>query len=100
LAQVSAVNTAFCLMVARQWQEADRLLQGIDTKAASELTMDPSFGAEVDLMKAELALTTGDPRKAAALLAKAAPVFEQEGADAYMQAWSRRLVAKCKLQNH
>ena len=99
LAQVSAVNTAFCLVVARQWQEADTLLQGIDTKAASELTMDPSFGAEVDLMKAELALTAGDTGKAAALLAQVAPIFEQAGADAYMQAWSRRLVAECKLHN-
>jgi DNA-binding winged helix-turn-helix (wHTH) protein/serine/threonine protein kinase len=93
LAQAAAVDLAACLVGAGQPAQALALLDGIDPKALAELTMDPAYGAEIDVMRADILGTIGDHAGAAALLARAAPVFEAPGADPYMRRWERRLLA-------
>ena len=93
LAQAASVNLAACLVGAGQPAQALALLDGIDPKALAELTMDPAYGAEIDVLRADILGAMGDHAGSAALLARAAPVFEAQGADPYMRRWVRRLLA-------
>jgi DNA-binding winged helix-turn-helix (wHTH) protein/tetratricopeptide (TPR) repeat protein len=96
LTQIASVDLAFCLIMAGKQPQAAPLLTGIDTKATGDFEIDPAYGDEVDLMRADIALAAGDTASADALLAKAAPVFEAPHADLFMRAWARRLVAARK----
>jgi DNA-binding winged helix-turn-helix (wHTH) protein len=93
LTEIAAADLAFCLTVAGRQAEAAPLLIGIDAKAAGELEMDPAYSAEIDLMRADIALASGDNPTAVSLLKKAGPVFEAPHADLYMRSWARRLLA-------
>jgi len=91
LAQLASANLAFCLVVGGHFAEASPLLNGIDSKALSELTIDPAYGAELDLLRAAIAAGNGDSLQASALLAKVGAVFDTPGADKYFQHWAQRL---------
>jgi hypothetical protein len=94
--QMARQTLAFCLITARQFPQAMPLLAGLDVKAMAEMTMQPSTGAVLDLMRAAVARETGDPGLANTLLAKSVPVLESDGTDPYMVKWAHRLVAEGK----
>jgi len=91
LAQMASANLAACLIVAGQFAEAAPLLDGLDAEALSQLTIDPDYGAELDLMRAAIASAKGDKARAGALLGKVGRVFEAPGADRYFQRLARQL---------
>jgi DNA-binding winged helix-turn-helix (wHTH) protein len=93
LAQALGADLAFCDIAARQYRAASPLLAGIDRQAVSELTMDPYYGAEIDLMRAAIAKADGDAAAAAALLAASGPAFGHPDADPFMRRWARQLAA-------
>jgi len=92
LTQAAAVNVAFCMIVGGHGAEAAPLLDGIDVKAWSEMSIDPDSGAELDLMRAAIAAAAGDRARETLLLGRAAPVFLRPRADPYWQDWTRRLL--------
>jgi DNA-binding winged helix-turn-helix (wHTH) protein len=87
LAQLASGTLAFCLIAGGHFAEASPLLDGIDAKALSELTIDPAYGAELDVMRAAIAGGTGDAARARTLLGKVGSAFEKPGADRYFQHW-------------
>ena len=91
LTQAAAGSVAFCLILAGKPNEAAGLLSSIDGRAVSEMTTDPTYAAELDLMRAAIAFSSGDTSQGAALLHTVAPVLEQADADIYMRGWMRRL---------
>jgi DNA-binding winged helix-turn-helix (wHTH) protein/tetratricopeptide (TPR) repeat protein len=91
LAQALGADLAFCDIAARRFQEASPLLSGIDRRAVSELTMDPYYGAEIDVMRAAVARADGDGGTASALLAASAPALDHADADPFMRRWAREL---------
>jgi hypothetical protein len=93
LAQITAVNVGFCMILEGKGAEATTFLKNINADAAAQLTMDPAFGAELDVMHAAIAIQSGDHAAAAPLLAKAARIFDAPGADKYMQRWVHQLMA-------
>jgi DNA-binding winged helix-turn-helix (wHTH) protein len=93
LAQAIGAGLAFCDIAARQYQDAAPLLAHIDRQAVSELTMDPYYGAEIDLMRAAIAKAGGDSAGASALLAAASPAFTHADSDPFMRQWARQLAA-------
>jgi hypothetical protein len=93
LTQVAAADLAFCLVLAGRDADALGLLGGIDVKAAAQLTMDPGYGAELDLTRAAAELGLGDKAAARAVLEKVAPGF-QAGGDPFLRRWAGRLVSE------
>ncbi len=91
LTSVAAVDLAFCLIRAGKYAEASPLLNDVDVKPVAELTMDPDYGAELDVMRAAIAVGAGDIAAGRALAAKTAPVFARADGDAFMRDWARRL---------
>jgi non-specific serine/threonine protein kinase len=91
LTQAAAGNLAFCLVLDHQYAPGLALLQRIDAKTVGEATRDPTYQAELDVMRADIAFATGNAVQGRSLIRESAPVFEQPGADAYMQNWERRL---------
>jgi DNA-binding winged helix-turn-helix (wHTH) protein len=94
LTQAAAGNAAFCLILAGQTGPAARLLSGIDAAAVSEMMMDATYGAELDLMRAAIAFSAGDKAGGAVLLRRVAPALARPDADGYMRDWMRRLREK------
>jgi DNA-binding winged helix-turn-helix (wHTH) protein len=84
---------AFCLITAHQAAAAAPLLQGLDSHAMAEFSMDPTVGAQLDLMRAAVALDAHDAARAGALLAQAAAPLERQTTDPYFQRWARTLAA-------
>jgi DNA-binding winged helix-turn-helix (wHTH) protein len=93
LTGMNRANLAFCLISAHQSATAAPLLQGLDSQAMAQFMMEPSVGAQLDLMRAAIALDTHDTARAAKLLAQAAPPLEKQTTDPYFQRWARTLVA-------
>jgi DNA-binding winged helix-turn-helix (wHTH) protein len=93
LTQLLGSELALCLIANRQFAPAIPLLTHIDRAAVAQLTVDPNYGSEVDLLRAAAALGTGDKATAAPLLAKVAPVFQHPDADPYMRHLAARLTA-------
>jgi len=91
LTQSAAADLAFCLILSQHYAQALPLLDGVDGKAMAELTMDPSYGAQLDLMRAAAAFGMGDRALGLTLLHKVGTVFERKEADPYMRDWVRRL---------
>jgi serine/threonine protein kinase/DNA-binding winged helix-turn-helix (wHTH) protein len=93
-------NLAFCLIAAHQSAAAAPLLDGLDSQAAAEFMMDPTVGAQVDLMRAAIALDAGNSARAGTLLAQAAPALEAQSTDQYLRKWARALVAAQRAAAH
>jgi len=93
LTEMTRANLAFCLISAHQSAAAAPLLQGLDSRAMAEFVMDPTVGAQLDLMRAAIALDAHDAARARPLLARAAPALEKQTTDPYFQRWARALVA-------
>ena len=91
LTQAAAGNAAFCLIMAGQTEQAARLLSGIDAAAVSQMMMDATYAAELDLMRAAIAFSAGDKTGGAVLLHRVAPALARPDADMYMRDWMRRL---------
>jgi DNA-binding winged helix-turn-helix (wHTH) protein len=91
LTQIASATLASCLIIDRQFAEAAPLLEELDVAALSQFTIDPNFGAELDLMRAAIADSEGDRDRATKLLAKVGKVFEAPGADRYFQLLARQL---------
>jgi DNA-binding winged helix-turn-helix (wHTH) protein/tetratricopeptide (TPR) repeat protein len=74
---------AQCLIDAGRDDDASHLLQGLDVKAIGDLNGDPNWGAERDLMLAQIAVHRKAWPLAIQTLARIAPVFTADGADHY-----------------
>jgi DNA-binding winged helix-turn-helix (wHTH) protein len=92
LTQMVASDLALCLIVNSQPAAAIPLLSHIDTQAVSELTVNPAYGSEVDLLRAAAAWGSGDKATALSLLTKVRPVFQRADADPYMRHLAARLL--------
>jgi DNA-binding winged helix-turn-helix (wHTH) protein len=92
--QALGADLAFCDITARDYAAATPLLAGIDSQAIGQLTMDPDYPSEINVMRAAIAKAHGDTAAAAALLAAAAPAFAHADADPFMRQWARRLADK------
>jgi DNA-binding winged helix-turn-helix (wHTH) protein len=93
MAKALGADLAFCLIQDRQFQQARPYLDGKDWTAIAELTLDPDYQAEIDVMKAAIALGTGDAADGEALLHGVSKVFARPGADPYMRQWVEKLSA-------
>ncbi len=93
LTQLVGSELALCLIQNHQYAAAIPLLSHIDRAAVAQLTVDPNYGSEIDLLRAAAALGSNDPSTAAPLLAKAAPVFQHPDADPYMRHLAESLAA-------
>ncbi len=93
LTQLLGSELALCLIENHQYAAAIPLLSHIDRDAVAQLTVDPEYGAEVDLLRAAAALGAGDKATAAPLLAKTASIFQHPDADPYMRHLAARLTA-------
>jgi DNA-binding winged helix-turn-helix (wHTH) protein/tetratricopeptide (TPR) repeat protein len=91
LTQDASVDVAFCLIATGQYAQALPYLSGIDPKSLAEATMDPDYGAELDLMHAAIAQASGDAVLSQALLAKVVQVLTRPSTDTYMRRWLARL---------
>jgi DNA-binding winged helix-turn-helix (wHTH) protein len=94
MAKGLGVELAFCLIQDRQFQQARQYLDGKDWTAMAELTMDPDYASGIDVLKAAIALGTGDTAAGDALLNRVATVFDRPGAEPYMRQWVRTLIAQ------
>jgi DNA-binding winged helix-turn-helix (wHTH) protein len=94
LTQAAAGNLGFCLILAGRPAQAEGLLSGIDTAAVSQMMMNATYGGELNLMRASIALSLGDTSHAQLLLRQAAPSLERQDADPYMKNWMRHLSAQ------
>jgi non-specific serine/threonine protein kinase len=93
LTQTAAADLAFCLILSKQYAQAVPLLNAVDRQSLAELTMDPSYGAQLDLMRAAAAFGMGDHVLGQTLLHKAAPVLDRNEADPYMRDWAKKLAS-------
>jgi len=93
LTQVATLDLVFCLITMKDSRRAEQLLGSIDLQAISDLTMDPTESAQIDVMRAAIALQTKDSATGKSLLAKAIPVLEQSKTNVYMQRWAQELMA-------
>ena len=91
MAKGLGADLAFCLIQDRQYQQARHYLDDNDWTAIGELTLDPDYAAEVDVMKAAIALATGHPADGEKLLHRVGKVFDSPGADPYMRQWVAQL---------
>jgi hypothetical protein len=89
-------EVAFCLIVADRAAEATPLIDAIDPKALSDLGAGPDFPAQLDVMRADIALSAHDIPRARALLAHPAQVFNRPDADPYIKRWVAQLLASTK----
>ncbi len=89
-------EVAFCLIVAGNAAEAAPLIDAINPKALSELGAGPDFPAQLDVMRADIALSAHDIPRARALLQHPAQVFDRPDADPYVRRWVARLLASTK----
>ena len=97
LTQVMRGTLAFCLIVGGRDGEALPLLIGIDRNAAAQLTADPHYGDELDLMLAQIAADGTDLPRAATLLKGPIAAFTKPDADPYMRDWTGRLRHQLKV---
>lgn len=84
---------AFCLVMAGHGAEAGTILDGIDARLVGQITEDPNYPAQIDLMRAAIADAAGDRTRADALLRAPMLAFHQSRADPYLRRWTDRLAA-------
>jgi DNA-binding winged helix-turn-helix (wHTH) protein len=89
--QLIAVDLAFCDIMANRPAQAQPLLDGLNRPALRELAMDPTYGDQIDLMRAAIALRGGNRARAAPLIAHAVAVFDRDPTQPFMRRWARRL---------
>ncbi|MFL5297898.1 MAG: protein kinase domain-containing protein [Phenylobacterium sp.] len=85
---------ANCLIAADRIDEAERRLGGIDVRAVAQLAGDPDWGANVDLARAEIALSRGQRDLARTHLASATAAMHKPTAEPYQV----RLYTRLRLQ--
>jgi tetratricopeptide (TPR) repeat protein len=86
-------EVAFCLIADGHAADAGPLLDAIDPNALVQLGAGPDFPAQVDVMRAEIALSAHNIPRARALLQRSAKVFSRPDADPYVKRWTNRLLA-------
>lgn len=74
---------ADCLIAARQFDEAEALLTGLDIDLIQRLNGSSNYGAQVQLSLAHIAVQRGDAAKAARHLAAAEPAIPELEREAY-----------------
>jgi serine/threonine protein kinase len=89
-----AATLANCLIGLRKYDEASKLLDGIDSKVVSQLTGDPDWGANVSLAQAEIALRQGNYPQAKKFLDSARPAFSRPDTEAYVKQKMETLTAE------
>jgi DNA-binding winged helix-turn-helix (wHTH) protein len=94
LAQAAGGNLALCLIAAGQFSQASPLLNRIDTRLVTQMSLDPTYGAQVDLMRAAIYFAEGNQAAGHSLLTKALPTFAHPNEDPYMRQWSIDLLKK------
>ena len=91
LAQAVGGNLALCLIADSQFAAAAPLLDKIDGRLVGQMSMDESYGAKLDLMRAAICFAAGKLPEGRSLLAKASPAFLRAGADPYLRRWAMDL---------
>ena len=81
----TALPLANCLIDLGKLQEASNYLANIDTKAVTQLTGDPDWGANVTLAEAEISARRGDYGQAQKFIDSVRPVFSRPDAEAYQK---------------
>ncbi len=81
----TTLPVANCLIGLKRFEEASRLLDGIDTQAVAQLSGDPDWGAGVTLSQAEIAFREGDYLKARKCIESVRAVFSRPDAEAYQR---------------
>jgi serine/threonine protein kinase len=89
-----AATLANCLIGLGKYEEASKLLDGIDSKIVSQLTGDPDWGANVTLAQAEIALRQGNYPQAKKFLDSARPAFSRPDTEAYVKQKMETLTAE------
>ena len=89
-----AATLANCLIGLGKYDEASKLLDGIDSKVVSQLTGDPDWGANVTLAQAEIALRQGNYAQAKKYLDSARPAFSRPDTEAYVKQKMESLTAE------
>jgi DNA-binding winged helix-turn-helix (wHTH) protein len=97
LTQIAAIELAFCQIIGGNADAAPPLLTNIDCAAVDQFDMNTICAAQLDLMRAAIAVRSSNPAAADPLLAKVTPVFDAAGADRYLQHWLHRLRAERTL---
>ena len=93
----AAASLAFCLIEADRPTEAPRLLDTIDGQRVAEVESEPDYPAQLDLMRAAIAIQTGDTRRADALLRSPLRAFNAPKADPYLRSWTNRLANRISV---
>ena len=81
----AADTLANCLIERGQFDEASRLLDGIDAKAVAQLAGIPDWSANINLARAEIAYRRGDYATARKEIQPAVPVFSRADAEPYQK---------------
>jgi tetratricopeptide (TPR) repeat protein len=81
----TAYALAACLMGLSKFDEAAKLLEGIDKSAVAQLAGISDWGANVDLALAEIAFRRADYVSARKLVQSATPAFTRADAEAYQK---------------
>jgi eukaryotic-like serine/threonine-protein kinase len=85
LTGATAEVLAECLIGRKRFDEATKLLDGIDVKTVSQLVGVPDWSANVDLERAEIAYGHGDYAAARRQVQPAIPVFSRTDAEPYQK---------------
>ncbi len=85
LTEGTALSLANCLIDLGKLHEASKYLEGIDTKAVTQLTGDPDWGAGVILAQAEIAAREGHYEQSHKYLEAVRPVYTRPDAEAYQK---------------
>ncbi len=81
----TADTLANCLIERGKFDEASRLLDGIDTKAVTQLVGIPDWSANINLARAEIAYRRGDYDTARKQIEPAVAVFSRADAEPYQK---------------
>ena len=87
----AAASLAFCLIMSDKPSEATPLLDAIDGGRVGDILSEPDYPAQLDLMRAAIAIAAGDRPRAEMLLRAPLRVYHAAKADPYLRAWTDRL---------
>jgi hypothetical protein len=91
LVDSTAFALAFCDIGGGKANEAAALLARIDANSIAQLNGDPSFGANIALAKAQVALKQGNRSEASSQFALAQQMFRQQTPSSYQKRWLDRV---------
>ncbi len=91
IAQIASTTVAFCLIINKQYERAANYLDGLNAKNMAEFLADPDNAASTSLLRAAIAVNTGDAVHARELLRLPLIAYNKPYADKFYHDWTLML---------